>query len=160
MRRLRAVWNDKQEPYNGLFFIACNTARETNNERRIEMKMNMNTVQGEKAFGGMAGRAGLPLAPEKPGKTMAVGGELVTLLKDGVKSGDADAGVPEEIERLVVAGAGPEELMDTLRKAVEKGRISPLLLARAEKLLGMGPGADELTDRAQVVRGNRNKLLL
>ena len=60
----------------------------------------------------------------------------------------------------MVAGAGPEELMDALRQAVEKGRISPLLLARAEKLLGVGPGSDELTDRTQVVRGGRNKLLL
>lgn len=123
--------------------------------------MNMNAMQGEKAFdGGMAGRAGLPQNPEKPGEAMAMGGELVTLLKDGEKTGDADDGVPEEIERLVVAGADPEELILALRKAVEKGRISPLLLARAEKLLGMGPGADALTDRSQVVSGGRNKLLL
>ncbi len=122
--------------------------------------MNMNGEQGEKLSGGITGEAGIPETAKRPGGGMALGGELVTLLKEGVRSGDADAGVPEEIERLVVAGAGAAALMDALRKAVEKGRISPLLLARAEKLLGMGPSADELTDRTQVVRGGRNKLLL
>ncbi len=123
------------------------------------MNMDMNVKQmGAGAFGGgMTG--GMPMGGKKPGG-MALGGELVTLLKDGVRSGDADEGVPEEIERLVVAGADPMELMDALRKAVEKGRISPLLLAQAEKLLGMGPGKDELTDRSQVVRGGKNKLML
>lgn len=119
----------------------------------------MGELQGERAFGGMAGK---PVIPEgaKTESNMALGGELVTLLKEGVKAGDADAGVPEEIERLVMTGAGAAVLMDALRAAVEKGRISPLLLARAEKVLGLGQGADELTDRSQVVRGSRNKLLL
>ena len=127
----------------------------------MNMNMNMNAEQREKAFGGgMAGRAGAPGAAKQPGESMALGGELVTLLKEGVRSGDADAGVPEEIERLVVSGAEPEALMDALCKAVEKGRISPLLLAQAEKLLGMGPGADEPVDRDKVVRGGRNQLLL
>lgn len=120
----------------------------------------MNGMQGEKAYGGMAGRGAAPGTMKQPGQSMALGGELVTLLKEGVKSGDADAGLPEEVERLVMAGAAPEALMDALRKAVEKGRISPLLLAQAEKLLGMGLGADEPVDRDKVVRGGRNQLLL
>ncbi len=120
--------------------------------------MNSTEWQGANAFENEADEM-LGGATKKPG-AMALGGELVSILKEGVESGDADAGLPEEIGRMVSAGAGADELLNALRQAAEKGRISPLLLLKAEKALGAGPGADEMTDRSRVVRGNRNKLML
>jgi hypothetical protein len=97
---------------------------------------------------------GMPAA----GSDRALGGQLVTLMREGVESGDADRGLPEEIGRLVDAGAGVDELLAALKQAAERGRISPLLLVKAEKLLDAGPGADEPVDRSQVLSRNRNKL--
>ena len=45
-----------------------------------------------------------------------LGGELVTMLREGVRTGDVDPGFPEEIARLVETGAGVDELLD--RKSV------------------------------------------
>jgi hypothetical protein len=126
--------------------------------------LNMNTGwQGAAApdmtgEGMGTGRPGMPPGMAKPGSGKALGGELVTMLKAGVESGDVDRGIPEEIGRMVEMGAGIDELMDALKQAAEKGRVSPLLLVKAEELLGTGPGADEPVDRNQVLSRSRNKL--
>jgi hypothetical protein len=99
-------------------------------------------------------------AAASPANARALGAELVTLLREGVESGDVDRGYPEEIGRLVDAGAGISELAEALKQATQRGRISPLMLTRAEKLLGVGPGPDELADRSQVISRYRNKLAL
>jgi len=118
---------------------------------------NDEMAQGNGGAGMGAGQAGMPAAA-RPGDMKALGSELVTMLKEGVASGDADRGLPEEIARMVEMGAGKDELLDALKQAAEKGRISPLMLVKAEKLLGAGPGPDELTDRSQLLSRNRNKL--
>ncbi len=87
-----------------------------------------------------------------------LGGELVTMLREGVRTGDVDPGFPEEIARLVEAGAGVDELLEALKQAVQRARISPLMLARAERLLGAGPADDELVDRSRVLSRSRNQL--
>ena len=52
--------------------------------------------------------------------------------------------------------------MTALRQASEAGKISPLMLAKAEKLLGVGvvsgEASGEMTDRTQILRGNKNQL--
>ena len=87
-----------------------------------------------------------------------LGGELVTMLKEGVRTGDVDRGFPEEIARLVETGAGAGELLEALKQAAQRARISPLMLARAERLLGAGPAGDEPVDRSQVLSRRRNQL--
>lgn len=87
-----------------------------------------------------------------------LGGELVTMLREGVRTGDVDPGFPEEIARLVETGAGVDELLEALKQAVQRARISPLMLARAERLLGAGPSGDEPVDRSRVLSRSRNQL--
>lgn len=89
------------------------------------------------------------------GKAMMA--ELIALLKEGVASGDGDAGVPEAAEKMIGSGADTTAVMDALRQAMEAGQISPLLYAKAEKLLA-APGGEEATDRSRILRNNRNQL--
>ena len=106
---------------------------------------------------------GMGIPPREKTETGAadarvLGGELVTLLKGGVRTGDVDPGFPEEIARLVETGAGVGELLEALKQAAQRARISPLMLARAERLLGAGPAGDEPVDRSQVLSRRRNQL--
>jgi hypothetical protein len=109
---------------------------------------------------GFAPEAGGIQQGEKAGIADArvLGGELVMMLSEGMRTGDVDRGFPEEIARLIEMGAGPHELADALKQAAQRARISPLMLARAERLLGAGPAGDEPVDRSQVLSRRRNQL--
>jgi hypothetical protein len=109
-------------------------------------------------MGGAGMGNGTEAVPDERSKTRVMGGELVMMLNEGVRSGDVDRGYPEEIGRLVQMGATLAELAETLKQGAQRGRISPLMLARVEKMLGLGPADDELVDRNQVLSRNRNKL--
>ena len=91
----------------------------------------MNTGSGA----GGAISQGRPGATAKP-DVKALLNALMELLREGVASDDADAKVPEAIERMISAGADIAAVTEALRQAMEAGAVSPLLLAKAEKLLG------------------------
>ena len=110
-----------------------------------------------KAMGSAAQAGGVQSAGgAQDGKAMLAA--LMSLLQEGVQSGDVDADVPAVIEKLIASGADAAAVLEALKQAVEAGKVSPLMVAKAEKLVN-APAAEEATDRTQILRGNRNQLV-
>ena len=126
-----------------------------NIKRKAEKAMGIEP--NGKAMGSAAQAGGMPSAGgAQDGKAMLAA--LMSLLQEGVQSGDVDADVPAVIEKLIASGADATAVLEVLKQAVEAGKVSPLMVAKAEKLVN-APAADEATDRTQILRGNRNQLV-
>ena len=125
----------------------------TNIKRKAEKEMGIDVkAPGTAAQAG----GGVPAAGgAQDGKAMLAA--LISLLQEGVQSGDVDADVPAAVEKLIGTGADTMAVLAALKQAAEAGKVSPLMLAKAEKLLNAS-GANEATDRTQLMRGNKNQL--
>jgi hypothetical protein len=128
-------------------------AAETNIKRKAEKEMGIDVkAAGTAAQAG----GGVPAAGgAQDGKAMLAA--LISLLQEGVQSGDVDADVPAAVEKLIGTGADTMAVLAALKQAAEAGKVSPLMLAKAEKLLNAS-SANEATDRTQLMRGNKNQL--
>jgi len=124
-------------------------------EKAMGIEGNMAAMEAAKTGGRMPATAGAPAAGAQDSK--AVLAALMSLLQEGVQSGDVDADVPAAVGKLIESGADAAAVMEVLKQAAEAGKVSPLMVAKIEKLLN-APAAEEATDRTQILRGSRNQL--